>query len=281
MVAQNKDLYIVRSPSFTFISLSMNPTRDPWKDDRIRQAAQHALDRQQFVDLIVGNGEGKPDGLVHWPTGPVRLQRRRTEYGRAPEVRPEEVEGADQGGDRQRHDQGQDHLPDQRHRVPQQAPADLPEADEGRGVRRRRRTPRTSRAGSATTPDVKYDASLSLNQIYETPEIALDWQHSKGPTGDSHFATGVGLIHPEVDDAIINSKKAKTLDDLVAGVRAAQDAAYKVGPSFLPIMSWYSVHELLELREEHPRARRHGDVPQRLVARPVTERRSSSTAPGG
>jgi len=70
LVNQNKDLYIERAPSFTFISFAMNPTRDPWKDDRIRQAAQHALDRQQFVDLIVGNGEGKPDGLVHWPTGP-------------------------------------------------------------------------------------------------------------------------------------------------------------------------------------------------------------------
>ena len=70
LVAQYKDLYSVRSPSFTFISFSMNPTRDPWKDDRIRQAATHALDRQQYVDLIVGNGEGKPDGLVHWPTGP-------------------------------------------------------------------------------------------------------------------------------------------------------------------------------------------------------------------
>ena len=88
--------------------------------------------------------------------------------------------------------------------------------------------------------DVKYDASLSLNQVYETPEIVLDWQSSLGPTGDSHFATGVGKLHPEVDQAITESKKATTLDELITKIKAAQDAAYKVGPSFLPIMSWYT-----------------------------------------
>ena len=88
--------------------------------------------------------------------------------------------------------------------------------------------------------DVKYDASLSLNQIYETPEIALDWQHSLGPAGDSHFAVGVGIIRPEVDAAIIDSKKATSVEDLVARVKAAQKVVYEAGPSFLPIMSWYA-----------------------------------------
>ena len=238
LVAQNKDLYTVRSPSFAFISLSMNPTRDPWKDDRIRQAAQHALDRQQFVDLIVGNGEGKPDGLVHWPVGPYAFnedelnQDSRQSYD--PKKSKELIKAATGNdtikvkieypiSDIEYHNK---HLPIF---LKQMKDAGFDVQEDAKDF--------TGWLGDYTS--VNYDASLSLNQIYETPEIALDWQHSKGPAGDDHFATGVGLIHPEVDEAIINSKKAKTLDDLVAGVRAAQDACYKVGPSFLPIMSWY------------------------------------------
>lgn len=239
LVNQNKDLYIVRRPSFTFISFSMNPDRAPWNDDRIRQAAQHALDRQQFVDLIVGNGEGKPDGLVHWPTGPYAFtddelnQDSRQSYD--PKKSKDLIKAAT-GSDTIRvkitypvsdiefHNK---HLPIFLKQIKdagfdvQEDPKDF-----------------TSWLGDYT--DVKYDASLSLNQIYETPEIALDWQHSKGPAGDGHFMTGVGKLHPEVDAAIIDSKKATTLDGLIAGVKAAQDAAYKVGPSFLPIMSWYA-----------------------------------------
>ena len=239
LAAQNNDLYVVRSPSFTFISFSMNPTRDPWKDDRIRQAAQHALDRQQFVDLIVGNGEGRPDGLVHWPTGPYAFsddelnQDSRQSYD--PKKSKELIKAATGNdtikvkimypmSDIEFHNK---HLPIF---LKQMKDAGFDVQEDAKDF--------TGWLGDYTS--VNYDASLSLNQIYETPEIALDWQHSKGPAGDDHFATGVGLIHPEVDEAIINSKKAKTLDELVAGVRAAQDACYKVGPSFLPIMSWYT-----------------------------------------
>lgn len=239
LVSQNKDLYIERAPSFTFISFSMNPTRDPWKDDRIRQAATHALDRQQFVDLIVGNGEGKPDGLVHWPTGPYAFtddelnQDSRQSYD--PKKSKELIKAATGNdtikvkitypiSDIQFHNK---HLPIFLKQM----------KDAGFDVQE---DPKDFTGWLGDYTDVKYDASLSLNQIYETPEIALDWQHSKGPAGDGHFMTGVGIIHPEVDEAIINSKKATTLEDLIARVRSAQDVVYKAGPSFLPIMSWYS-----------------------------------------
>jgi peptide/nickel transport system substrate-binding protein len=239
LVNQNKDLYISRAPSFTFISFSMNPTSDPWKDDRIRQAAQHALDRQQYVDLIVGNGEGKPDGLVHWPTGPYAFtddelnQDSRQSYD---PTKSKALIKAATGNDTIKvkitypisdiefHNK---HLPIFLKQM----------KDAGFDVQE---DPKDFTGWLGDYTDNKYDASLSLNQIYETPEIALDWQHSKGPAGDGHFATGVGIIHPEVDDAIIYSKKATSLEDLVTRIKAAQDAAYKVGPSFLPIMSWYS-----------------------------------------
>ncbi len=239
LVSENKDLYVVRAPNFTFIALSMNPTRDPWKDDRIRQAAQHALDRQQFVDLIVGNGEGKPNGLVHWPTGPYAFTDDELNTDQRQSYDPKKSKAlikAATGNDTvkikvtypitdiQFHDK---HLPIFLKQM----------KDAGFDVQE---DPKDFTGWLGDYTNVKYDASLSLNQIYETPEIALDFQHSKGPGGDGHFATGVGIIHPEVDDAIINSKKATSLEDLIARLRAAQDVVYKVGPSFLPIMSWYS-----------------------------------------
>jgi ABC-type transport system substrate-binding protein len=237
LVNQNKDLHIERSPSFTFIAFSMNPTRDPWKDDRIRKAALHALDRKQFVDLIVGEGEGKPDGLVHWPTGPYAFDD--TELDQFQKYDPKqskELIKAATGNDTikvkitypisdiQFHNK---HLPIFLKQM----------KDAGFDVQE---DPKDFTGWLGDYTDVKYDASLSLNQIYETPEIALDWQHSLGPAGDSHFAVGVGIIHPEVDAAIIDSKKARTLEDLIARVRAAQKVAYEAGPSFLPIMSWYA-----------------------------------------
>jgi peptide/nickel transport system substrate-binding protein len=235
----NKGLYVVRSPSFTFIAFAMNVERPPWNDDRVRQAAQHALDRQQFVDLIVGEGEGRPDGLVHWPTGPYAFsddelnQDSRQSYD--PKKSKELIKAATGRdsikvkivypiSDIEFHDK---HLPIF---LQQMREAGFEVQEDPKDF--------TGWLGDYT--DVKYDASLSLNQIYETPEIALDYQYSKGPAGDGHFHRGVGQLHPEVDDAIMNSKKATTLDGLIKGIKDAQDVAYKAGPSFLPIMSWYS-----------------------------------------
>ncbi len=239
LVDGNKDLFIVRSPSFTFISLAMNVERPPWNDDRIRQAAQHALDRQQFVDLIVGEGEGRPDGLVHWPTGPYAFsddelnQDSRQSYD--PKKSRDLIKAATGNdsvkvkivypiSDIEFHNK---HLPIFLQQM-RDAGFDIQE------------DPKDFTGWLGDYTDVKYDASLSLNQIYETPEIALDYQYSKGPAGDGHFHRGVGQLHPEVDDAIMNSKKATSLDGLIKGIKDAQDAAYKVGPSFLPIMSWYA-----------------------------------------
>jgi peptide/nickel transport system substrate-binding protein len=239
LVKENKHLYVVPSPTFTFISWAMNPTRAPWNDDRIRQAAQHALNRQQFVDLIVGNGEGKPNGLVHWPTGAYAFSDDELNQDSRQSYDPKKSKAlikAATGNDSvkvkltypmtdiQFHGR---HLPIF---LKQIRDAGFDVEEDARDF--------SGWLGDYT--NVNYDASLSVNQIYETPEVALDFQHSLGPSGDGHFMTGVGKVHPEVDQAITDSKKAATADALIAGVRAAQDAAYKVGPSCLPIMSWYT-----------------------------------------
>jgi len=190
-------------------------------------------------DLIVGTGEGKPDGLVHWPTGPFAFT-------------PEELET----DDRQKYDPkrskdlikaatGNDTVKvkimypiSDIQFIDKHLPIFLKQMrDAGFDVQE---DPRDFTGWLGDYTKVNYDASLSLNQIYETPEIALDWQHSKGPAGTGQFGIGVGILNSQIDDIIINSKKAASLDDLVKRLKDAQDAVYKFGAGFLPIMSWYS-----------------------------------------
>jgi peptide/nickel transport system substrate-binding protein len=249
LIRQKGDLHMLRSAVFTFISWSMNPTRDPWKDDRIRQAALHALDRKQFIDLIFGEGEAKADGLVHWPTGPYAFDENELEQFQSydPKKSRELIRAATGQdsikvkitypvSDIEFHDK---HLPIFLKQV-REAGFDVEEEPKDF----------TSWLGDYTK--VNYDSSLSLNQIYETPEIALDWHSSKGPQGDGNFAVGVGTIYPEVDEAILNSKRAVSPQDHVDRVRAAQRLVYEKGPAFLPIISWYSYTLLWNFVKDSP-----------------------------
>ena len=59
-------------PVFTFISVTMNVKQPPFDDPRIRKAMMHAINRQQYIDLIYA-GDARANGLVHWPTGAYAL----------------------------------------------------------------------------------------------------------------------------------------------------------------------------------------------------------------
>jgi ABC-type transport system substrate-binding protein len=88
--------------------------------------------------------------------------------------------------------------------------------------------------------NLKYDASLSLNQVYETAQFELDFQHSEGPARNHIYAVGVGAVHPEVDQAIDESK---SITDPVAQAKKVQDVQrliYTKGPAFLPIVTPYA-----------------------------------------
>jgi hypothetical protein len=47
---------------------------------------------------------------------------------------------------------------------------------------------------------LNYTMSLALNQVYETPEIPVDFHAAGGPLGDRSYA--VGLNAPEIETAI-------------------------------------------------------------------------------
>ena len=59
-------------PVLTFISVTMNVKRPPFDDPRIRKAMMHAINRQQYIDLIYA-GDARANGLVHWPAGAYAL----------------------------------------------------------------------------------------------------------------------------------------------------------------------------------------------------------------
>jgi ABC-type transport system substrate-binding protein len=234
---QVRELQVVEDPSTTFVSFVMNPTRPPWNDDLIRKAALHALDRQEFVDRIVGPDGGQPDGLVHWPLGDFALP-------------PEELQ------DLQSFD------PDESRRLIRAATGEetididviYPVTDDefhdkhvpiflqqmkaaGFEVRQ---DPRDIAGWLADYQSLNYDASLSINQEYETAEMPIDFHAAAGPQGDGNFATGVGALYPDVEEAIQASKRVTDPAQQIEAVRDVQRLIYEKGPASLPIMSWMS-----------------------------------------
>ncbi len=236
LVSTIADVQVFESPSNTFIAFTMNPTKPPWDDDRIRKAAMFALNRQEYVDRIVGAENGKIDGLVHWQLGPFALSEDELNNDLQP-YDPEqskalirEVTGEDTitinvmypVSDIEFHDQ---HLPIWRQQM------------EAAGFRL------DEEALDFTTwltryTQVQYDSSLSLNQVYETAEVPLDFHASRGPQGNDLYAIGIGAVDQEIEDAIAASKQAPDPDEHVKRVLDAQRLIYEKGPAFLPIMSW-------------------------------------------
>ena len=224
-----------RDPVFTFISFTMNVAKPPWDNPNVRKAAMHALNRQEYVDIVYG-GDAQGNGLVHWPTGPFAL----------PEDELEQLQPYD---------------PELSKRLIQEAGFDLPlditvmfpsssvieEHDQHLPIW----LVQMEDAGFKVNQDAQdfvtwldnyteknYDACLALNQIYETPEVNLDFQHSKGPAGNDIYTNGVGL--PEVDAAIDATKEITDPEELVDAVQEVQRLIYDKGPAFLPIVSPFS-----------------------------------------
>jgi ABC-type transport system substrate-binding protein len=238
LLRHNPDYFVSEAPINTFISFTMNPTRPPWDDERIRKAAMYALNRQEFADRIFGEGGAKPNGLVHWPTGPFALDPEELE-----QLQPfdparsrqliQDATGEDTIKIKVMYPTGvdiffhSDHLPIWKQQM-QAAGFDLDEEalDFGTWL------------GRYATVD--YDASLALNQVYETAETPLDWQHSLGPEGSGNYGIGIGKLFPEIDEAILRSKQTADLGVAAERAKEAQRLMYDKGPGYLPIVSWLS-----------------------------------------
>ncbi len=236
LVKQDPDYQVFEQGANTYISVTMNPTRPPWDDERIRKAANLALNRQEFVDRIFGEGGAKPNGLVQWPLGDFALDQDELE-----ELQPydpararqliKEATGKDTIKIKVMYPTGVDiefhaeHLPIWKQQM-QDAGFELDEEPLDFG----------SWLGRYTVVD--YDLSLSLNQVFDLAETTLDWQHSLGPQGSGNFGIGIGKLYPEIDDAILRSKQSADLDEAAERVKEVQRLCYEKGPGYLPIVSW-------------------------------------------
>lgn len=230
------DLTVAGDPGSTFISFIMNPNREPWQDDRIRKAAMFALNRQEFVDLIVGKESGQPNGLVHWPLAGFALEPDELEQLQPYDpARSRELIRAATGEETvtikllyPANTDAQFHK--------QHVPIFLKQMREaGFNVEE---DPQDITNWLTDFTQVNYNCTLSLNQYYETAEIPLDFQSSKGPLADELYAIGVGALHPEVDEAILDSKRTVDPEQHKEKVREAQRLIYEKGPTCLPIFTW-------------------------------------------
>lgn len=233
--SQIPDLQLFESPANTFISVTMNPTRSPWDNEQVRKAMNLALNRQQYVDVVF-EGDAQVNGLVHWPLGDYALPPDELE-----QLQPYDPEGAKElirqagyelpleinviypaNSDIESHNK---HLPIFLQQM------------EAAGFRVKEE-PLDFTTWLARYQSVDYETSLSLNQIYETPEVPLDFHSAEGPTSDGNYAIGIGKLYPEVEEAIKASKSTADPEENVRLVQEAQRLIYSKGPAFLPLVSW-------------------------------------------
>jgi peptide/nickel transport system substrate-binding protein len=220
-------------PTYTFIAFSMNVTQPPFDNPDIRKAAMHAINRQEYIDIVY-QGAAQANGIVHWPVS-----------GALPPEELDELQGFNPEMSRQLIQQatGQDTVdinmmfpnsPIQEHE--QHLPIFL-EQMRAAGFNIQQEA-RDLGGWLADYRGKNYQCSLALNQIYETAEIPLDFQHSKGPAGSDIYAAG--LQDPAIDEIIDATKSITDFDAQVAAIQEAQRTIYEAGPSFLPLVTPFS-----------------------------------------
>ncbi|HZP57506.1 MAG TPA: ABC transporter substrate-binding protein [Dehalococcoidia bacterium] len=228
---------IVRDSTNTFIAVTLNPTKDPWKDDRMRKAVGMALNRDEYVQRVY-KGEAKPNGIVHWSLGDYALPP-----DEVAKLQPYDPKGA---RDLIKAATGKDTVD-----VTFMWPADsiieehnqhLPiwlqqMQDAGFNVNK---DPQAFTTWLDNYTNLKYDASLALNQVYEYAEFEMDFEHSEGPARNHIYTIGVGALYPEIDAAIDESKGITDPEQQAAKVRDVQRQIYDKGPMFYPLVTPFS-----------------------------------------
>jgi peptide/nickel transport system substrate-binding protein len=221
-------------PTYTYIALTMNVTKPPWDDPRIRKAANFALNRQEYVERVYQGAAGV-NGIVHWPVAgaldPADLDKYQPfDLNQAKQL-IHDATGQDTVDinvmfpSNSTIEEHQDHLPIF---IRQMEAAGFKVKQDGRDL--------GSWLNDYRNKD--YECSLALNQIYETAEIPLDFQHSKGPAGSEIYATG--MQDTDIDAKIDATKHITDFDERVAAIKEVQKAIYEKGPAHLPLVTPYS-----------------------------------------
>jgi peptide/nickel transport system substrate-binding protein len=226
------DVPVARDPNFAYISITMNPQRKPFDDPRVRRAISRAIDRRAYVQLVY-NGDAQADGLVHWPLGsyalpPDELEKTYQPFDLADAKALVRAAGGIKfkmmfPGNTSIEEHGQ-HLPIF---LEQMRAAGIEIEQDGQDFG----------AWIDNYHAIKYDSSLALNQIYETPELPLTFHTTGGPFGDHSYVQGIG--DAEIDAAVDKANQALGQDARRDAVHAAQKVIYSKDPAMLPLVSPY------------------------------------------
>jgi len=237
-LAQGQNYTQVKDPVNTFLAFTMHPEKAPWTDERIRKAANFAINRQEFVDKVY-NGEAQANGIFHWPLGDLAL----------PEDELEEFQRYDPAEAKAliRAATGQDTV-----KIKMMYPAEstieqhslhLPIflqqlKDGGFDVEE---DPQAFGTWLDNYTNLNYECSLALNQVYEYAEFNMDWQHSEGPARNNIYAVGIGKLYPEIDEEIDRVKGITDPEEFKEAVHELQRTIFEKGPAFLPLVSPYAI----------------------------------------
>jgi len=236
-IQQGHNYTVVKDPVNTFIAFTMNPTKKPWDDDRIRKAASLAINRKEYIDRVY-QGEAKANGLVHWPQGDLALSDDELEkYQPYDPKQARELIKAATGNDSI--DITIMYPADsdiEQHKLHKPIFMDQMKSA-GFNVKE---DPQSFGTWLDNYTKINYDASLSLNQVYEYAEFNMDFQHSEGPARNNIYTVGTGKLDPSIDAEIDRVKTLTNHEEFVKGMHDLQVKIYEKGPSFLPLVSPYS-----------------------------------------
>jgi ABC-type transport system substrate-binding protein len=223
---------VARDPYFAYVAFTMNPTREPFMDPRVRRAVSLAINRQQFVDIVY-QGDAQANGLVQWSLGAYALSA-----DELTELQPYDVDEArrivqEVGGIR----------------IKMMYPANTPILEHSSHLPIFVEQMRAANIQVDEDPqefttwidnyfNLNYDCSLALNQTYETPELPLAFHLERGPFGDRKYIRGLG--EPEIEDAVMKVSRTLDLDERVAAVHDAQRTIYEKVPAMLPLVTPYN-----------------------------------------
>ncbi len=214
-----KNTVRLEDKSTGFDSFWMRVDAKPWDDERVRNAMNLSMDRNQYIQII-GKGQGEPIGSVNTVFGEYALSGDALKA--AQPYNPDDAKKMfDAAGVKEitfNHPTSSN-MNDYVNIMVQQL--------QKIGVTAK---PQPQDAGTwvAAYFQGKLEASFSLNQSYKTPDATLQWFHTGGITGNGHYDTK--FSDPDVDAAI--DKAASTLDE--AERKAAYIDAQKVIASKAP-----------------------------------------------